>query len=206
MTATTVIGREEALGSIRALLAVAERCPAALVLLGEAGIGKGDPVGGRRRGSRAAFRLVVELPRDRGRSRPVGLWSVGPALGCLADVAPSLLPLRRRALEVALLVAEPGDEAPDARTIGVALLDVLRVVAEQGAVRLAIDDLQWLDRPSAGALALALRRLRRERIGFLATVREAPDVTVAWSYSTRDIVNTLVDCLAASSIHQVCTS
>ena len=46
----------------------------------------------------------------------------------------------------------------------------------------AIDDVQWLDEPSAGAVGLALRRLRVERVGFLATVREAPDVTVPFEF------------------------
>ncbi len=42
----------------------------------------------------------------------------------------------------------------------------------------AVDDLQWLDGASAAALALALRRVGTERIAFLATVRETPDMAV----------------------------
>ena len=51
------------------------------------------------------------------------------------EVAPSLAPLRRRALEVALLLAEPGNAAHDPRAIGLALLDVLRMLAERRAGR-----------------------------------------------------------------------
>ena len=40
MAVTAVIGRDEALGSIRAFFAAVERGPMALVLSGEAGIGK----------------------------------------------------------------------------------------------------------------------------------------------------------------------
>jgi hypothetical protein len=50
----------------------------------------------------------------------------------LDGVAAFLLPLRRGALEVALLRAEPGEQPPDPRAIGLALLDVLRLLAEQG--------------------------------------------------------------------------
>ena len=94
------------------------------------------------------------------------------------EVAPSLAELRRRALEVALLLAEPGKVAPDPRAIGLALLDVLQMLAERQPVVLALDDLQWLDPSSAGVLQIALRRLRDERVGLLATVRTAPDTAV----------------------------
>ena len=93
------------------------------------------------------------------------------------DVAASLAPLRRRALEVALLLAEPGVEAPNHRAIGLALLDVLRALAERGPVLVALDDLQWLDSSSAGVLQIAFRRLGDEPVSLLATVRRAPEVT-----------------------------
>ena len=52
------------------------------------------------------------------------------------------------------------------------------MLAEQDPVVLALDDLQWLDPSSAGVLQIALRRLRDERVGVLATVRTAPETTV----------------------------
>src|SRR5262249_27371829 len=92
------------------------------------------------------------------------------------DVAPSLLPPRRRALEVALLLVEPGGEAPDPHAIGLAVLDVLLALSQQGSVLVALDDVQWLDPASAGVLQIAVRRLREEPVGLLATVRVGPDV------------------------------
>ena len=92
------------------------------------------------------------------------------------DVADSLSPPRRRALEVALLLAEPGEAAPDAHAIGLAVLDVLRALAERGPVLVALDDLQWLDPASAGVVQIALRRLRDEHVRLLATVRVGPDL------------------------------
>ena len=68
----------------------------------------------------------------------------------LDEVASALPPLRRRALEVALLLTDPGVEAPNPRAIGLALLDVLRTLAEKGPVLIALDDLQWIDPSSAG--------------------------------------------------------
>ena len=93
----------------------------------------------------------------------------------LDEVAPLLAPPRRRALEVALLLVEPGSEASDPRAIGLAVLDVLQLLAEQGEVLIALDDLQWLDSSSAAVLQIALRRLRQEPVGLLATVREPHD-------------------------------
>ena len=87
----------------------------------------------------------------------------------LEEVGPSLAPPRRRALEIALMLAEPGEMAPDPHAIGLAVLDILRVLAEQGSVLVALDDVQWLDPASAGVLQIALRRLRDEPIGLLAT-------------------------------------
>ena len=177
MTVTAVIGRDEERGLIQAFLAAVGQGPAALVLAGEPGIGKtllwetGVAEAGRR---------VDRVLACRGVAAEAALSFSGLSdllSDVVAGVGPSLLPLRRRALEVALLLAEPGDDAPDARAIGVAVLDVLRVLSASGPVLVAIDDLQWLDAASAGALALALRRLHSERVGLLVTVREAPDFT-----------------------------
>jgi predicted ATPase len=178
MAVTAVIGRDEALGSIRAFLAAVERGPTALVLSGEAGIGKTILW---EEGVAEAERRFQRVLTCRGIEAEAALSFSGLSdllSDVVADVAPLLLPVRRRALEVALLLAEPGDDVPDARAIGVAFLDIVRILAERGPVLVAIDDVQWLDSPSAGAIGLALRRLRMERVGFLATVREAPDVTV----------------------------
>src|SRR5262249_21456963 len=102
-----------------------------------------------------------------------GLWEVvGPVF---YDVAASLLPPRRRALEIALLLVEPGGEAPDPHAIGLAVLDLLRALSRQGPVLVALDDVQWLDPASAGVLQIGVRRLREEPVGLLATLRVAPD-------------------------------
>ena len=45
------------------------------------------------------------------------------------------------------------------RLVGTALLSLLRALAADGRVVLAVDDAHWLDAPSAAALAFATRRL-----------------------------------------------
>ncbi|MGN6169597.1 MAG: AAA family ATPase [Solirubrobacteraceae bacterium] len=178
MAVTTLIGRVEALGAIRGFLEGVDRGPAALVLSGEAGIGKTVLW---EQGLAIADRSCGWVLSCRGVEAEAALSFAGLS-DLLSNVMPDALdtlgPVRRRALEVALLLAEPGDAAPDARAIGMAVLDVLRSLAEREPILVAIDDLQWLDDASAAAVALALRRLSVERVGFLATVREAADASV----------------------------
>ena len=51
-------------------------------------------------------------------------------------------------------------------------MGALRVLAQSRPVVVAIDDLQWLDRPSAFVLQFALRRLRGDAVAFLLTLRK----------------------------------
>jgi DNA-binding CsgD family transcriptional regulator len=171
-----VIGRDEELGAVRAFLERLADGPGALVLSGEAGIGK-----------TILWQAGVEDARERldrvltchGVEAEASLSFAGLSDllgGVLAEAGPSLAPPRRRALEIALLLAEPGGVAPDPHAIGLAVLDSLRVLAEQGSVLVALDDAQWLDPGSAAVLQIALRRLSDEPIGLLATVRKAREL------------------------------
>ena len=56
--------------------------------------------------------------------------------------------------------------------IGVAVLSVLAEAAEQQPLVCVIDDAQWLDRPSAAALAFAARRLDAEGVVMLFAARD----------------------------------
>jgi DNA-binding CsgD family transcriptional regulator len=168
-----VIGREEELGSIRAFLEQVRR-PGALVLSGEPGIGK-----------TILWEVGIEDARDRFRHvlshRAVEAettLSFTALLDLLVDTVDEALPMlsapRRRALEVALLLDEPGQEGLDPRAIALAVLDVIRALAESGPTLIAVDDLQWVDSPSARVLEFALRRLHTEQVSVLATVRVGP--------------------------------
>ena len=79
---------------------------------------------------------------------------------------------QRSALSRALVLEEAPDGAvPDAHAVGVALLGVLRSLGADNSLVIAVDDVQWLDVASAGALAYATRRLRDERVGVLLSRR-----------------------------------
>jgi DNA-binding CsgD family transcriptional regulator len=165
-----VVGRAAELAAVDTLLDT-ESGAAALVLNGEAGIGK-----------TAVWEAGVAAARDRGllvlSCRPAESESTLPfsALGDLLEpVLPQVLPRlpapQRRALEVALqrtAAREPADRLAVHR----ATHAVLRELANAEPVLVAIDDLQWLDAPSAAALAFAVRRLSDGAVLVLASLRE----------------------------------
>jgi predicted ATPase len=122
------------------------------------------------------FRTLAARPA--GSEVRLNFAGLGDVLGEVAGEALPCLPRpQRSALEAALLLAE-ADEPPDPRAVAVALVEVLRTIAATGRVLLALDDLQWLDRPSGELLAFALRRLDGVSVRLLATVRTDPSGTV----------------------------
>jgi DNA-binding CsgD family transcriptional regulator len=74
-------------------------------------------------------------------------------------------------LEVALLRAAPSATAVEPHAIALGFLNGLRALAADAPVLVAIDDVQWLDRSSADALAFVARRLQGERVRFLLARR-----------------------------------
>ena len=58
------------------------------------------------------------------------------------------------------------------------LLDAVGVLASGGPVVLVVEDLHWIDHPSAQALRFALRRLSGERVLAVVTTRPEGPVQV----------------------------
>jgi DNA-binding CsgD family transcriptional regulator len=78
---------------------------------------------------------------------------------------------QQHALRVAVLRTETPDSALDARTIATAGLNVLRALAASRPVLVVVDDLPWMDLPSARVLSFVFRRTRDAPIGLLAAAR-----------------------------------
>ena len=178
MSVDVVVGRDEELSFLRTFLDRPLGGPAALVLEGEAGIGKST-----------LWRAAVEAAQARGfrvlSSRPTeaeqGLAHAG--LGDLLEnvlesVLPALSAPRRHALEVALLLEDAVHDI-DPRTLGVAVRSALEALTEVEPLVLAVDDVQWLDPSSASALTFALRRLGEQPILLLLARRRGEEEEVS---------------------------
>ena len=158
-----------------------------LVLEGDAGIGK-----------TTLWREAVRLAEG----RSLVLWSraseaetrmsftvLGDLLVPALEGPVSDLPAgQRNALEAALLLGPPAHTRPDARAVSLAVLGVLRALASGAPLTIAIDDVQWVDAPSARALAFALRRLADEPVTVIAAKRGA-----SGSPDPLDLVGSLPD-------------
>jgi DNA-binding CsgD family transcriptional regulator len=166
-----VVGRDAERAAVGRMLAARS---GGLLLAGEPGIGKTVLwEAGVREAREAGWRTLVH--RSAQAEAGMAFAGLSDLLGpVFDDVADALATPRRRALEVALLLAEPGPVPPDSRVLGLALLDVLRALATESPVLVALDDVQWLDASSAAVVAMAVRRLEDERIAVLATRRTEP--------------------------------
>jgi DNA-binding CsgD family transcriptional regulator len=166
-----IVGREAELASLNAFIDGAEGGAAALVLEGEAGVGKSTLWGAAVEHARVRG-LTVLSSRPAEAERGLGNVGLGDLLeGVVDDVLAALLTPRRRALQVALLREEASGDPVDRRTLAVAVHDALQLLSDRGPTLIAVDDVQWLDPSSSRALGFALRRLDASPIALLLARR-----------------------------------
>jgi DNA-binding CsgD family transcriptional regulator len=171
----SLVGRDAEIARISSFLDDVPTGPIALLIAGEAGIGKTSVWGaGLRIAAERSFRVLVTRPAESDIQLPFsGLDDL--LHEALSDVLPDLPPPQQRALSAALLLEDSGTRPPDVRSLSVACREALRLLARQSPVLIAVDDIQWLDEPSVTVLTHALRRLDADPIGLLGTVRGGGD-------------------------------
>ena len=163
-----VVGRQEELADLDRFLAADGGLPAALVLEGEAGIGKTTLW---RSAVVAADSYFVLSAQPVAAEAELSHASLADLLEpCVAEVLPGLPRPQRRALEGALLLAEP-EADPQPRAVAAGFLSVLRELAREQPVLVALDDVHWLDTSSRAVLEFAFRRLRNETVAVLVSAR-----------------------------------
>jgi DNA-binding CsgD family transcriptional regulator len=166
-----LVAREAELGAVRRLLLTPDGPVRAMVIEGDPGIGKTSLweqglAEGRERGMR------VLVARASGGETGLPFAGLIDLLDGVATEEVQAVPgPQLRALEVALYRADPTDRPPEPHVISLAALSALRVLASQGPLLVAVDDLQWLDTASDEALAFAARRLQEAPVTFLMTRR-----------------------------------
>jgi DNA-binding CsgD family transcriptional regulator len=164
-------GREAELARVSSFLDAVPNGPHALVLGGEPGIGKSAVWLDALEDARArSYRVLSSRPTEA--EAKLSFAAVGDLLDGVVDEILDALPApQRNALEIALLRTVAGPTPPDRRTLSSAFHGALIALAEAGPLVLAVDDVAWLDPPSARVLEFAIRRLHDVPIGILVTAR-----------------------------------
>jgi tetratricopeptide (TPR) repeat protein len=164
-----LVGRDDEVAAVETFLGSVRYAPAALVLEGEAGIGKTTVWrAGVDAAREHAYGVLVARPSES--EAALSFLGLGDLLEGVADDALETLPeLQRAALQSALLRTE--GEVGDRVALARGALHVVRELAGERPIVVAVDDVQWLDAPSADALRFVLRRLTDERVGLLVAQR-----------------------------------
>jgi DNA-binding CsgD family transcriptional regulator len=168
----TLLGRRSECEALdRALASAKAGSGQALVLRGEAGVGK-----------TALLRYLLEQAEGLAVGRAAGVESEMelPYSGLHQLCAPFLdrLPNLPEPQRIALGTAFGSriGEAPDRFLVGLAVLSLLADVAEARPLLCVVDDVQWLDAASLQALAFAGRRLAAERIALVFALRSSASI------------------------------
>jgi predicted ATPase len=163
-----LIGREAESKLLDDVLDRLQEGGGALVIRGEAGIGKS-----------------ALLQRARGRARDLGAGTLATAgveseaefafaglhqlLHPVIDLMGRLPDPQRRALEAAFGIS--GEVEADPFRVAIAAFQLLCDASDSGPLVLIVDDAHWLDRSSMGVLTFIARRLESEPVALVASVR-----------------------------------
>ena len=169
-----MIGREREIAVVSAFLDSIPQGSPALLLEGEAGIGKSTVwFEAVRLAEARACRVLRARPAESETRLSYAVLAdlVGPAF----DETRAALPAPQERALAATLLRVATDEPADPRTTATALVGVLGELARKGAVLLAVDDVQWVDAASERALEFAARRLPAQLGLLLARRTEGED-------------------------------
>jgi DNA-binding CsgD family transcriptional regulator len=157
----------------RVLDAARARQSAAVVLLGEPGIGKTELIehaAARSSGFRVVRAVGVESELE------LAFAGVHQLCRQLSDSLERLPPSQQQALATAFGLSTGG--LPDRFVVGVAVLSLLAKAAEEQPLFCIVDDAQWLDQASMQTLGFVARRLSTEPVALMFGLR-APSVELA---------------------------
>ena len=164
-----LIGRDQEVNRLAAIVDHLEDGGAALVIRGEPGVGKSALLLLlRERAQAVGFRVLTTAGVEAEAELPfAGLHQL---LHPIEGLIGSLPPGQRHSLEAALGIA--AEAGPDPFRVAVAALHLVCSAADAKPLVLLVDDAQWLDRSSLDVLAFVARRVESEPLALVAAVRE----------------------------------
>ena len=163
-----LVGRDLEMERIHAFLSATRTDGGAMLITGEAGVGKTVLVNvASEAASAAGMRILravgVEFEAE------TSFSGLNQLLLPLLDALPQLQAVHRDALNVALGYGE--GTPPTRLVVSNAALMLLRQIATAQPTLVILDDLPWLDRVSAGVLSFVARRLAGSQIGLIGVSR-----------------------------------
>ena len=102
-----------------------------------------------------------------------------------------------------MLRVDLSDESPHPGAVEFGFVTAIRALAAQTPVVIAIDDLHWLDGPSADVLAFAARRLAERKVGFLLARRPGRATELERSLERGSIVRLEVGALTLGAVRRM---
>src|SRR5918995_1511582 len=162
-------GRESAVGALDELIEGVDVRGGAVVVRGDAGIGKSTLLAAANRSASARGMVVLAVAGVQSEADLpfAGLHQLLRPL--LADIDRLPGP-QREALKVAFGMTDAA--APEVFLIALATLELLADAAARAPVLVIAEDAQWLDRPSSDVLGFGPGRVSLEPIVVLAAIRE----------------------------------
>src|SRR3954452_889616 len=167
-TAHSLFGRERDVAALEAFVAQEAGDGSAVLVTGEAGVGKTAVVdvvaaGARQRGVRVLRAAGTEF------EAALSFAGLNQLLHPVLNGLPGLEEADRRALRVALGLGE--GRASDEFAVAQATVRLLAHLTETAPDLVVVDDANWLDRASSAVLAYVARRVAGTRVALIATMR-----------------------------------
>ena len=165
------LGRQAEIARIESFLAGVSSGPQLLLLEGDVGIGKTTLLEcGRNAAAERGYHVLSTAPVET--EMPLAYAGLADLLETIPRALVDALPLPQRdALRQAVFQIEPSSEPVQRRAMSMAVRALLQGLAQARPVVVVIDDLPWLDPPSARILSFVLRRVHREPLGLLGAAR-----------------------------------
>src|SRR4051812_21631789 len=152
-----LVGRDRELGAVEELLDRTAAGPAVLALVGPPGVGKSALLDETARRAAIGGMCVLRAGPSPSETQ-LAFGGLADLLRGVDDAVLAGLPGTQRGALLAALARGDGRRPAAGLAVLAAFAAALQRLAASGAVAIVVDDLQWLDGPSAEALAYAARR------------------------------------------------